>query len=335
MPGIARLGDTSDHGGYLISAAGRANANGLQIAVNGDFHSCPIPFHGTTAVTATSTKTFSNGVAVLRGGDKAACGASLTYTVTLNASLPAYSGTYGGYVIAAGTASLANVPVIATTAGTAANAAAGIITVIGTAIPYVDTVTNPLQFTSGANAETDAALRLRFQAYLATLSLGTAAAIKSAISVIGQNVYCQLVENYTYAGTVQQGFITVVVDDGTGAPSAATLLAATTAVNATRPLGCAFGIYSPVVVSIPVALTCAVNTGYDPVGTKALVTTAITAYLNGLKLGAGVPYSRLIQLAYDASPGVANISAYTLNGGTSDVTVTSLQVVKAGTVTVS
>jgi uncharacterized Zn-binding protein involved in type VI secretion len=78
MPEIARLGDTSSHGGKIISASGKATyVNGIQVAVNGDMHQCPIKNHGTTPISSSSTVK-SGGNSVIRIGDTAGCGAVIS-----------------------------------------------------------------------------------------------------------------------------------------------------------------------------------------------------------------------------------------------------------------
>ena len=77
---LVRLGDKSDHGGSMITAAGKFKNAGLPGCVQGDMHSCPIRGHGTTPVAATSTVTSTGGKAILRSGDKAGCGATLLPT---------------------------------------------------------------------------------------------------------------------------------------------------------------------------------------------------------------------------------------------------------------
>jgi uncharacterized phage protein gp47/JayE len=291
------------------------------------------------AVAASGNVTFSrytttNQAVVLVGATVQTADGTQQYTVTLNALNPAYNAGLGGYVIAAGAGSV-TVQVTASTAGAAGNAAPGAINTLASAIPYVDTVTNVAQFTTGQNSETDAALRVRFVNYINNLSKATRSAILNAVSALGNGMYCTLIENQTYAGATQQGYITIVVDDGTGAPSGARITAAIAAIDAVRPIGSVFGVFSPVILTIPVSMTVTVVAGADAAGTKALVQTAVTNFLNALTLGAAVPYTRLLQVAYDASANVQNISAYTLNGGTADLAVTNLQVVKAGVVLIS
>jgi len=66
----------------------------------------------------------------------------------------------------------------------------------------------------------------------------------------------------------------------------------------------------------------------------ALVQAALTVYIQGLGLGVSLPYSRLAQVAYDASPGVMNVTGVTLNTATADVTATAQSRVIPGTMTV-
>jgi uncharacterized phage protein gp47/JayE len=291
------------------------------------------------AVAATGTVTFSRftttqqGLVPLTAVVQTADGTQ-QFSVVVDTTNPAYNATLGGYVLAAGVASV-NVPVVAVTAGAAGNAVAGAVTTIVGAISGVDTVTNISAFANGADAESDPALRTRFIAYIASLSKATKAAVGYAITSLQQGLVYSLTENQTYGGTAQYGYFFVVVDDGTGSPSSTLLASVSNAIDAVRPLCSSFGVFAPVVVSASVAMTATIAAGYDPMATKALITTALKNYINSLKLGQTLTYSRLAQVAYDASPGVTNITGVTLNGGTADLPATSLQVVKWNSVTVS
>lgn len=77
MANIARLGDTSSHGGTIISASSTVTADGKGIARTGDSHQCPIRGHGTTPLTGSSSAT-ANGAAIVLVGDTAGCGATIT-----------------------------------------------------------------------------------------------------------------------------------------------------------------------------------------------------------------------------------------------------------------
>lgn len=238
------------------------------------------------------------------------------------------------YVIPSGTTS-GNVTVKAVNAGAQGNVNANTITTISTAIVGVDTVNNAAAFVNGSDAETDAALQTRFTQYIASLAKATKGAIGFAITSLQTGVTYTLVENQQYGGATDYGYFYVVVDDGTGSPSSAFLSSASNAIDAVRGASIRFGVFAPVVVNAAIAMTATVASGYDPVATKALAQTAITNYVNALQLGQTLPYTRLAQVAYDASPGITNITGVTLNSGTADLAATSKQVIKAQTVTVS
>lgn len=284
------------------------------------------------AVAATGQVTFARFTSTLQGvvpvGTLIQTGdGSQQYTITVDTTNAAYNATLGGYVMAPSVSSV-NVPVVASIAGTGANASIGQINTIAQAVPGVDTVTNAAAFTNGVNAESDSALRTRFVAYIASLSKATKNAVGYAITSLQQGMNYTLVENFTYGGVSQMGYFYVVIDDGTGVPGSTLLSAASNAIDTVRPVTSTFGVFAPVVQNATVVMTATIAAGYDPVATKALVVTALKNYINSLPLGTTLAYSRLAQVAYDASPGVINITGVTLNGGTADIAATAQQVVK-------
>jgi len=76
---IAVLGDTSDHGGTLVTTNqdDRFSVVGIPVCANGCEHYCPIPGHGRTAVTAITIKSFVNGKLIITRGARAECGAKI------------------------------------------------------------------------------------------------------------------------------------------------------------------------------------------------------------------------------------------------------------------
>ena len=74
---VACLGDPSDHGGLLTTtnSDNKLTAKGIPVCISGCSHSCPIPGHGVTAVTAVTLKSYHNGILILTEGSIAACGA--------------------------------------------------------------------------------------------------------------------------------------------------------------------------------------------------------------------------------------------------------------------
>lgn len=79
MP-VCAVGDGSNHGGVLINTMqdGTVQLTSIPICNNGSLHSCPIPYHGVTPVTAITTITSVQGRLVLTTGAVAGCGAMMT-----------------------------------------------------------------------------------------------------------------------------------------------------------------------------------------------------------------------------------------------------------------
>ena len=78
---IVRLGDPSDHGGYMVTASGKMRAKGIVVCNHGDQHVCPIEGHGTTSVSSTAPRFKVNGNTILRDGDVAGCGARINASI--------------------------------------------------------------------------------------------------------------------------------------------------------------------------------------------------------------------------------------------------------------
>ena len=74
---VARLGDTSSHGGTIVSVTTtRTYCNGILVARLGDMHACPIPGHGTTPLVSSPDSTISaEGHVLATVGSVAGCGA--------------------------------------------------------------------------------------------------------------------------------------------------------------------------------------------------------------------------------------------------------------------
>jgi uncharacterized Zn-binding protein involved in type VI secretion len=77
---LIRLGDTSTHGGVVVTASADGFGEGPPVARLGDLLVCPK--HGTKPIVSGSGKALLNGRPVARMGDKAACGAVLISTAT-------------------------------------------------------------------------------------------------------------------------------------------------------------------------------------------------------------------------------------------------------------
>ena len=244
-----------------------------------------------------------------------------------------YNGDTSGYTIPAGTASL-TVPVLAVTQGASTNVGAGTVSLLASAISGVDTVVNQAAISGGAPAETDAAMRVRFVAYLASLSKATRAAIGYAVSQVQSGLTCNIIEGEDAAGLERRAHFTVVVDDGTGAPNQVLLNRVADAVDLVRGLGISFGVVAASPVTANVSLSITTATGASHVAAVASVASAIEDYVDSLGIGQTLSYLRLAQVAFAADPNVTAISGLLLNGGTSDLAATARKIVRAGTVAV-
>lgn len=290
------------------------------------------------AVQATGTVTFSrftatNQATIPVGATLSSNDLSQQYTVIADTTQSAYNPTLNAYIIPAGNAS-ASATVQAVTAGTAANVAANTITVITQPIQYVDTVTNAAPIVNGANAQTDAQVRSAFIAYLASLAKATVSAIIQCVQALQVGASCVVVEFQNYAGTTQMGYFYAIVDDGSGSPGSTFLSNASNAINVTRACGIQFNVYAPITVTANVVMTITAAAGYTLSAVEAAVQSALQVYLQSLTLGQTCMWSKLAQVAYN-TPGVQEVTAWTLNGGTSDIAPTAQQRVIAGTVMVN
>jgi len=256
------------------------------------------------------------------------------FTVVADIGQVAYSATLNAYVLGVGVSSI-TATVNAQVAGAAGNVQAGLVNTIAGSIAGVDTVSNALGFSNGANAETDAALRARFVTYLGSLAKATKTAIGNAVTSVQQGVTYTLTENLTYGGLTQLDYFYVVVDDGTGTPGAPFLASVTSAIDAVRPVGSVFAVFAPVIVTANVVMTITTAAGYSHSTIVATVLAALQSYINTLPIGTPLPFSRLAQVAYGASTAVTNVTGVTLNSGTADLACTAQQIIKAGTISIT
>jgi uncharacterized phage protein gp47/JayE len=278
--------------------------------------------------TATASSLIPAG-ALVRTGD-----GTLTFVVTADATSSVWNSELNGYTISPGVSSL-TVPIVAQVAGNAGNVLANTISLIATAMPGVDLVTNPTAAQNGLDAESDTAFRLRFQNYLQSRSRATLSAVGYAISSIQQGLDFTVAENVASNGTSWIGSFVITVDDGSGYPPSSLLSTAYAAVDAVRPIGSIFSVQPPHVVQANVALTLSIASGATSATIVLAVASAITGYINSARIGELLPVSRLAQVAYDANSAVINVTQLQVNGGMTDLSPGGTGIIKAGIVSVS
>lgn len=250
------------------------------------------------------------------------------FAVRADAGHVAWNAGLGGYVMGAGVGSVV-VPVVAQVPGSAGNVLAGGITLIADALGGVDTVANDWPLSGGLDAESDAALRLRFRDYLASRSRATPVAVGHAVASLRQGLRWRIAET---AGT---GTFTVTVDDGSGTPPSGLLAAVALAVEAVRPVGTSFAVQPPLLLLADVELTLVVANGADPVAAADQVRAALAAYMTALDIGAPLPWTMVAAIAYGASAAVVNVSGVALDGMEADLDPGPTGVVRPGAIAVS
>jgi hypothetical protein len=260
---------------------------------------------------------------------------SVIYGLTTDTSNSTWDAVQGGYVVGVGVTSI-DLPVMCLTTGVSGNVQAGTVSLISTATPFAaDTVTNAAPFENGAGQETDTALKLRFQNYIQTRARATEAAVEYAISTVQPGLTFSVSPNTDAAGNFMPGNFVVVVDDGTGAPTASLISAVYAAVDAVRPIGSTFTVLAPTIVTVSVSMSITVGTGGIKTVLQGQVRDNVLDYIDALPVGSGMPYSVLAKLAWDTDPAITNVTAITLNGGTADVPASISQVIKAGSVAIN
>lgn len=268
---------------------------------------------------------------------------TLQFIINADPTNAAYSATIisgGGFIIPAGTASI-SATATCVTPGTSGppdsngNVLANTITSLASAIPYVDTVTNPATFINGALPESDGAVRVRFVLWINSLTEGTLLAVDAAIAGVQQGLTYLVLPNQQYNGTKLRGFFTVVVNDGSGHPPSSLLTAVTNAVNPVKPLGSSFGVFGPNLIPVNVVMNIASAPGYTHSTVTTAVQSAIQTFINSLGFGQALLYTQLASVAWGVA-GVSGVSlGYTVNGGTTDLNVSGVSLLQASTITVN
>lgn len=77
MRGVIRLGDSTSHGGRVISATGKALVEGVPVARLGDACTCPIKGHGNCTIVEGDPAFLVDGVPIAFEGCRTSCGATL------------------------------------------------------------------------------------------------------------------------------------------------------------------------------------------------------------------------------------------------------------------
>jgi uncharacterized phage protein gp47/JayE len=257
---------------------------------------------------------------------------SQTFVVLIDLTNPAYVPATTSYTLAAASSSIA-LTVQAVTPGSAGNVQAGLISMLASAIPGIDAVTNPNQAQGGLDAESDAALRARFANFIDSRSRATRAAIAFTIDSLQQGLSHVVTENIDPSGTSAPGTFLVTIDDGSGYPPSALLSSVASAVDTVRPVGTQFFVLPPTVLTAAISLTITVSDNNKPASQSAVM-NALQTYVAALPIGAPLPVSRVAAIAYAAAANITNVASITINDG-GDLVPSDTGVVVPGAIAVN
>lgn len=256
------------------------------------------------------------------------------YTVIADPTNPNYNPSLMAYILNSGI-STTDAKVQAINAGTQGNAVPNTITVISSPITGIDNVNNTAAIVNGQDAESDDAFRARFILYINSLSRAVKLAVENALAGIPAITRYGIVENQTFAGGSQPGFFYAVIDDGTGTPPPSLIAQATAAIERVRGLSIQFAVYAPLTLNVNITVDLTIDPTADQSTVTSLVTTALTTYINTLPFDAVLPYTKVYEVIYDASPNILNVTNLTVNGGSVDLPAVPNQIFVADIITVS
>lgn len=316
---------------YVLTLTRAATSQGADLDTwYADWFFTRLPPVATTGTVTFSRFSADQAVLVPVGAEVASNDGSLVFTVYADTGNPAWDGLQQGYALGVGVLS-ADVPVAAampagSTNATAWNASAGQINAIRSNITGIDTVANAAPFTTGIDQESDEAYRARFPLYIASLAKGTEAAIRSGVASVQQSLQAQVVQ--------VPGHVTVVIDDGSGAPSTGLVLRALAAVDPIRAAGVWVSVIGATTLRANVQMIIEIDPAYNRQAVVARVTDSLGAGIAALGLGAPLHYTAVSHIAYGV-PGVRNVTGVLVNGTDLDLVPPVGQTVKAGTLIVS
>ena len=319
---------------WMIVQALQATRLATSVGADCDSFGADFGFTRLPAAPASGTVTFARFAPVLNafipvGTVVMTADGSERFAVIAAPGVTGFDPTLNGYSLAVPSTSI-DVPVVASVAGSAGNIQAQQIGLIGTAVPGIDTASNGAAFFGGVDPEADGAFRARFGNYLASLSRATLCAVQEAIAGVQQGLSATVSENIDQTGAASLGEFVVTIDDGSGAPPSSLLSTVQLAIDAVRPVGTRFSVQPPQVTQAAVTMVLSLAPGSVPQAVIGVVQGAIAAYIDGLSVGSTLAFTRLAQLAYDASPQVVNVTAVELNGAGSDLSPGPFGAVRVG-----
>lgn len=265
---------------------------------------------------------------------------NIQFSVIPDNTNPNYNPSLNAYVLAPSVSST-SAKVECVTPGISGNVGANQITLIVSVVPGIDTVTNLLPFTNGKSAQSDASFLQSFVLYMQSLSRATLLSYAYVLNQIPEITRYNVVENQTFIGGTQLGFVYTVIDDGTGTPPPDLITKAEAAIETVRGLAIQNAVYSPNVITAIISVDLLINPSASQSDVTTAVTNALTIYINTLPIlnsSSNLPnvlsYSKLYEVIYDASAQIVNAENLLLNGSTIDLPGAVNSVFIAGSITI-
>lgn len=241
----------------------------------------------TIAVQATATVITTGTVFTLVDG-------SQSYASTTDVTIPAGQ-------------SFGDVPVTATVAGAAGNVPALGSFTLGISVPGFVSAINLSPFSNGTDAEGPSAHKVRFNAYIQTLSRGTVAALLYALTrltvltdtqgnVTEAVVTANIDEPYLSDPAIPPGLVNAYIHNGVGGTSPALVQQAQnvlngyvradgTKVSGYKAAGVVVATYAASEIPVPVSAALTIAPTFDPNAVVAEVTSVMYTYVQQIAVG--------------------------------------------------
>lgn len=262
-------------------------------------------------------------------------GANIQYQLVADTGQTAYNAGLQAYVLPVSSTHI-TASIVALIAGSASNVQASQLVTFGSSSYGFTTVTNAAPIINGADQESDANYKARFELYIQSLSKATLFAILAACETAFPDFTYTVLNNITPSGVNTPGWFTVIANNPGETVTSPQLAILTTAVQGVR----AFTIEASVVAAIPVTPQINLNIAVVPNAVlsqvQAVVQTAIIGYVNNLPTEAKLYITDLINTAINSSSlitSVENLST-TIGGYPVDFAPGQFQVVQANVNTV-
>jgi uncharacterized phage protein gp47/JayE len=216
--------------------------------------------------------------------------------------------------------------------GTLGNVPANTIVNIEGTISGITSVTNPNPVTNGTNIEDDETLRQRAYDVIQTPSAsGNVQDYENWCTEVNGVGGATIIPLWNGNGSVK----CVLVNSDMRAADSTLITSVQTSVESKRPIGATVSYVSATELLVNVAVDITLASGYDLTQVMTNITNDLTDYLKSIALTTSSISYAMIGSKILSSAGVLDYQNLTLNGTTSNVSVSNTQVAVVGTVNVT